>query len=1603
MQEGTDDPEKDSDRSELCGKSYKAKRSLHQHHQNTHHKDLGKMLPPAAVSSLPTQVPLHSALLAQQSPTPAISEATKSLLRETLESSRKAKDSSSSSNTSQISSADTLHSSSSSNGGRLSDRLSTPNLVNLLTSDISHKGHAAAASDGAVALLKNKSRADGIKKEGELMMSVKTEMVEEEQAEDLSVRTTAAKNQVKVKRSPSVTADDKKVHCEFCHKSFKHDVSLANHIRTAHNIIVNFPESQPAPQPPKLKQNRNTTSYARIEPKPNGNPLVRLSDVLPNSMYATDGVNKLDPVAADLTISSLLARKVMERPNMMTANAGVGVAESSAGAGGGGAVLNGSGVVNGGLGSVENGALDESNALPYHVTSRMVQDLSLEELSSREPEKQAVLAEDGGQRRSRITVLKETVLVSRLDGINNVTGRQATAFQCQLCKRAFTSLVRLYHHLPNHFDSEVNTFDCRYCEASFRLQTQILKHLQCHKDKFSGLSNVSLPLEDIQKKQKDQSSDNVTPASSGSNSSFLSPGYLADNSLTNTPITGRFPEPGERANGGYSCTKCRKSFSREYLLQRHMRIHQNQNSFWCPDCESGFSGETDLMEHRRACHGTPKVSDEQMKYSNLLNSLSASVYDQSAAAAAAAVAAAAQSSKLVVANSDSNNNNSSGNDNNNLTSATAAAVAAAKSGLPASTSQRLGLYPPMVDMKAIDLRHGEEVAVRMAAEVGDAEREMLARQAVLQEFQKKALLMKAMEAQTDKRTAGTGLDFEQLKKTFPTLGQKQLEAVTSRILQENEKMRLALLKAASEEEQRQRKMFEKLSEKKRREEQEAAARLLEEEKRRRQLEQEKLKEKLAQEGMGDVTVVMPDAPPSDSGSGDDGDARAGAGQVEEETETAVDFSTTSSSLRKSEGVVAVAAAAAAVVGGGGGDGGNVVRCEAGKAKSEGGAEGKDTGSETAVSAGVKRRSPVPITGSAPPTKSRRKALKPQRINHCEEETGTSPTSETPTPGGDVGVVKMDTDQADESSSSSPAHTAESSNKNKFVQIHPAHFASNTLSQLNQLASIGAIGLAPATPLSELARKQLAAAVTSRGGMGSLVVTPSGLKYMDKAIPGYDQAALPMLFGSMSGGQILNASSSSSNGGSINNNNNSSTANMAIDLSTTDSGGVRQGGAKPSVSSPPPSNYETYMREMNLLSSAPSSSSTAAPGQATDLSQKSSSGGKKKSSKSSLSRSNSHEVRSLTEGGDHSSQDLLAAAATDLSKTSLLNVQIPSLSNPTAASAVLLSKLAASQLSGLEVDPDNLVGYPRVQWKQQMTATELAELGMLVNGSAQGFVKDGKAQPFFLNTNSNSNSSNKSQASSPSPAPSPTNSDASSSAEGRKVTTTSLSRTHSRLCVVNEPVDRNALCKPKVLDDGRQVFSCAICHKNFLSLSDINRHMDFHEDIRPYKCKYCDYYARTNSQLKVHKLRHEGVREFCCRICNYKGVTQSDLNRHMKSQVHVLRSQNVCERCGEGFVTPRNLEEHQASLCCGSPDKNFLHDSKANDEDLDEDHHHHLHLHHHHHMLDAEELEEEDDEQQQRRVTAMGEEGSALGLISASDVKRSASNGAAGEVGEPMAV
>ncbi|GIY71083.1 uncharacterized protein CEXT_346412 [Caerostris extrusa] len=152
-------------------------------------------------------------------------------------------------------------------------------------------------------------------------------------------------------------------------------------------------------------------------------------------------------------------------------------------------------------------------------------------------------------------------------------------------------------------------------------------------------------------------------------------------------------------------------------------------------------------------------------------------------------------------------------------------------------------------------------------------------------------------------------------------------------------------------------------------------------------------------------------------------------------------------------------------------------------------------------------------------------------------------------------------------------------------------------------------------------------------------------------------------------------------------------------------------------------------------------------------------------------------------------------------------------------------------------------------------------------------------------------------------------------------------------VFNDTTPNSAAMKMPESYESRCLFPCSYCHKSFNSITDINRHMSFHADIRPFKCPYCSYCSRTNSQLKVHMMRHEGIKHYMCQICNYNGVTQSDLNRHLKTRTHLLRSRNVCACCGTGFHTRSLSDEHYKSchLATNSGSNNQDQNSKNQSE------------------------------------------------------------------------
>lgn len=79
--------------------------------------------------------------------------------------------------------------------------------------------------------------------------------------------------------------------------------------------------------------------------------------------------------------------------------------------------------------------------------------------------------------------------------------------------------------------------------------------------------------------------------------------------------------------------------------------------------------------------------------------------------------------------------------------------------------------------------------------------------------------------------------------------------------------------------------------------------------------------------------------------------------------------------------------------------------------------------------------------------------------------------------------------------------------------------------------------------------------------------------------------------------------------------------------------------------------------------------------------------------------------------------------------------------------------------------------------------------------------------------------------------------------------------------------------------------CELCGKT-VSHDLFKTHMNIHNNIKPYKCKYCEKAFPSYLRLREHIRTHTGERPYVCTVCE-KGFSQShSLKTHMKS-VHNL--------------------------------------------------------------------------------------------------------------------
>ncbi|ELT90818.1 hypothetical protein CAPTEDRAFT_89895 [Capitella teleta] len=82
-------------------------------------------------------------------------------------------------------------------------------------------------------------------------------------------------------------------------------------------------------------------------------------------------------------------------------------------------------------------------------------------------------------------------------------------------------------------------------------------------------------------------------------------------------------------------------------------------------------------------------------------------------------------------------------------------------------------------------------------------------------------------------------------------------------------------------------------------------------------------------------------------------------------------------------------------------------------------------------------------------------------------------------------------------------------------------------------------------------------------------------------------------------------------------------------------------------------------------------------------------------------------------------------------------------------------------------------------------------------------------------------------------------------------------------------------------DKAELYACQFCNRSFDRLYSLHRHERVHTGFKPCFCSYCG-----------------------------KGFSESrNLRHHMIRQIHMMKARNECKHCGEGFVSPMNLEKH----------------------------------------------------------------------------------------------
>lgn len=114
-----------------------------------------------------------------------------------------------------------------------------------------------------------------------------------------------------------------------------------------------------------------------------------------------------------------------------------------------------------------------------------------------------------------------------------------------------------------------------------------------------------------------------------------------------------------------------------------------------------------------------------------------------------------------------------------------------------------------------------------------------------------------------------------------------------------------------------------------------------------------------------------------------------------------------------------------------------------------------------------------------------------------------------------------------------------------------------------------------------------------------------------------------------------------------------------------------------------------------------------------------------------------------------------------------------------------------------------------------------------------------------------------------------------------------------------------------ISHGPKNHMCQVCEKTFLQKSQLESHMETHQQVKKYKCEICPKTFSHKRVLAAHILQHStrNGKPFKCEECFKAYKWPEDLNTHRKAE-HEGIFPYYCGFCRKGYLSSSNKKYHE---------------------------------------------------------------------------------------------